>query len=198
MAIAGFGSVLIVSISVIEMVLYGQRFQVVPEWGIALFAIPSLVLIFVGLLGFSQFLKTESRRWALAGALTAGIGLASLVIAVLVNVGLAALGEITFTGAESVPLLGVLLVGTVAMLLLSFVVNGVGSALLRSPSRTIGILLLVALVEPFFSIFLDILFTVEVPGGPLATLAIEGLALILVGILLQNHIEHPPTGAETH
>lgn len=197
LGLGGGGSILVVAISAIEIMVYGQRFQAVPEWAIAVIVIPTLAALFIGLIGFSRYIEPASSRLALAGALTAGLGLLSLILGLSLNVILVLLGEITFTGAESVPALNVLLLSVFAMLLLSFLISGGASIFTGRPSRLIGFVLLFALVEPVFSIFFDILFTFEVPGGALTTLGVEGLALILVGYLLWTRHDHPEIRATT-
>lgn len=188
-AISGIGSLSVVAISVFEIVVYGQRFQVVPEWGIAVIGLPTFFATFVGLLGFYPWVADASRWLARGGGLAAAIGGASLVLAAVGGIVLQLLGGLAFTEGENNPALLALFLLVMSMLLLSFLLYGVASTLTKTPSRTVGLLLLLPIVEPLFTLVFDVLADIEIPGGPLGTLAVEGLALVALGYLLRTDTE---------
>lgn len=190
--LGGLGSVSVVSISVLEILVYGQRFQVMPEWGIALIVVPSLLATFIGLFGFYPYVSDHSPRLALGGIGAATFGGGLFIVTIGVTVVLDLLGIAEFTGGEDIPALTIAFVLLLLALLASFLLYGVASTLTKRPSRAIGLLLLVPIVEPLFTILFDVLLSIEVPGGPLGTLAAQGIALIVAGYLLSSYTE--PTG----
>lgn len=193
--IGGLGSVTVVAISLLEIVVYGQRFQAVPEWGIAIIALPTFFLTFVGLLGFYPYIADEAPRLSLGGALAAAFGGGLMVVTVVASVIVHLMGIVSFTETEQIPAFVVALLLLFLALLASFILYGIASTLTKTPSRTVGLLLLVPIVEPLFTILFDIILSVEIPGGPLGTLAVEGLALIAVGYFLRTGTE-PTDNAE--
>lgn len=190
--LAGLGSVSVVAISGLEILLYGQRFQVVPEIGIALVAIPTMFATLVGLLGFYPRIAGHSRWLARGGGATAAVGLLGVVLATVAGIVADLLGIARFTGGEDVAVLNFLFFLVIVTLLLSFLLYGVASVLTSRPSRLVGFLLLIPVVEPLSVIAFGLL-GVEVPGGPLITLGIQGVALLALGYFLYAAPE--PTGS---
>lgn len=182
LVIAGIGSLTVVAISVLELAVYGQRFEVVPEWGLAVIVIPTMFATLIGLLGFYPLVSEASPWLARGGAAGAAVGIASFLVTVVGGAILHLLGIVGFT-EEGNPLIlasfSLMFIG----LLLSFLLYGIASVLTRRPSRLVGVFLLIPLVEPL-SVFIIDMGGVEIPGGPLTTLAVEGIALIVVGYLI--------------
>lgn len=187
MVISGIGSLLIVAISVVEIIVYGQRFSVLPEWGLSLIVIPTLLITFIGLLGFYPHIADASRWLARGGVVAAAVGMLSLMVTVVGGLVLHLLGIEGFTEEGNPVILGFFFLMFIA-LLLTFLLYGVASVWTNRPSHIVGLLLLVPIVEPLSVLIIDI-FGVEVPGGPLTTLGVEGVALIAVGYLLWTHTE---------
>lgn len=193
--VGGMGSLSVLTISVLEIVLYGQRFEVVPEWGLAIIVIPTLSATLIGLLGFYPYVSGSSRWLARGGLAGAAVSLASLLITVIGGLILDLLGIVGFT-EEGNPVILVFFLLMFLGLLLSFLCYGLASVLTRRPSRLIGGLLLVPLVEPL-SVFLVDIFGVTIPGGPLTSLGVEGVALVVVGYLLWTSSKSPDRGEPT-
>lgn len=191
-AIGGVGSLSVVAISVLEMTIYGQRFQLVPEWGIAMIALPTFLATFLGLFGFYPYISDQAPRLSRVGAFAAGFGGVLLVVNVVASITLDLLGIVSFTGGEENPALLIGFMLLFVALFGSLLFYGIASVLTKTPSRTVGLLLLVTLVEPIFTLLFDVVVNIEIPGGPLGTLAVEGLALVLIGYLLWSGTEPTP------
>lgn len=169
----------------------------IPELLLSMLIIPSFFALFVvGLLGFYPYVASASPRLALGGVVTATIGGISLAVIVVGKVTLDLLGIVGFT--EEGPLVGLLFVMLLAYLL-SFLFYAVASVRTGRPSRIVGLLLLVIVVEPASGILFDI-FGVELGAtAPLVTLGIAAVAILAVGYLLRNeatptdHAEPAPT-----
>lgn len=187
LVVSGIGSLIIVTISVGEIVVYGQRFSVLPEWGLSLIVIPSLLITFIGLLGFYPYIADASRWLARGGVVAAAVGLLSLIVTVIGGLVLHLLGIEGFTEEGNPVILGFFFLMFIA-LLLTFLLYGVASVWTNRPSRIVGLLLLVPIVEPLSVFIIDIL-GVGIPGGPLTTLGVQGVAFIAVGYLLRTQTE---------
>lgn len=69
LTIGGVGSLTVVAISVLEIALYGQRFELIPEWGISIITVPTFFATFVGLFGFYPYVSGHAPRLSFGGAL---------------------------------------------------------------------------------------------------------------------------------
>lgn len=167
----------------------------VPELAISVFIVPSLLALFlVGLPGFYPFVADGSPRLALGGVVTATVGAVTISVAVLGKITLHFLGVIGFT--EEGPLVAGFLIAMLTFFL-SVLLYGVASVRSREPSRTVGLLLLVIIVEPA-AVLLNDAFGVDV-GIVIAflTLGIAGTAFLAIGYSLRtnstadSHVEAP-------
>jgi hypothetical protein len=156
----------------------------VPEMAIAVFTVPSLLaLLLVGLPGFYPFVAEGSPRLALGGGVVATIGGAAIAVTIPGKVALHALGIIGFT--EEGPLLAGFFIVTLA-LFLSVLLYGVASLTSGEPSRIVGLLLLVIILEPA-TVLLNDVIGVDV-GIVIAflTLGIAGTAFLAIGYSLRT------------
>jgi hypothetical protein len=157
-----------------------------PEWIAMGPLLLGLWFVLVGLVGLYPYVAERSPRVSLAGLGTGGIGLiawsVSIVAAIIVDI----TSERTFAdpGTWGPPLLAVAFI----LALLSFLAFGIASTRTATPSRTIGILLLVPVVAFFGQAVL--LLSKILTGEVIAVLqlglgGIIGVVLIAVGFLVQ-------------
>lgn len=156
---------------------------VIPELVISVFVVPSLLALFlIGLPGFYPYVAESSPRLALAGLIAASAGGATVVVMTVAKVALDLLGVVGFT--EEGPLVIGFILAFTAMLL-SVIFYGVGSTRSGEPSRTVGLLLLLVIVEPA-AVLVNDLVGIDV-GVALAfgTLGVGGAAFLAIGYLLR-------------
>jgi len=156
----------------------------VPEMAIAVFTAPSLLaLLLVGLPGLYPFVAEGSPRLALGGAVTATLGGVIIAVSILGKVALDLLGVIGFT--DEGPLLAGFFIAMLAFFLSVFV-YGVASLKYGEPSRIVGLLLLVIILEPA-TVLLNDVIGVDV-GIVIAflTLGIAGTAFLAIGYSLRT------------
>jgi len=155
-----------------------------PELAVSVFVVPSLLaLILIGLPGFYPFIADGSPRLALGGAISATIGGVIIAVTVVGKVVLDLMGIIGFT--EEGPLVAGFFL-TMLAFFLSVLLYGVASLRSRKPSRTVGLLLLVIIVEPGVVLLNDV---VGVDLGIVVaflSLGIAGMAFIGIGYLLRT------------
>jgi hypothetical protein len=156
----------------------------VPELAISVFVLPSLlVLLLVGLPGFYPFVADGSPRLALGGVAFATIGGVIIAVTAVGKLALDLMGIIGFTEE------GPLVVGffiTMFSFFLSVLLYGVASVRSREPSRIVGLLLLVIIVEPAVVLLNDV-FGIDL-GIVVAflSLAIAGMTFLAIGYLLRT------------
>jgi hypothetical protein len=178
--VTGAGFLLALALLVVDTVATVN----VPEMAIAVFTGPSLLaLLLVGLPGFYPFVAEGSPRLALGGAVVATIGGAAIAVTILGKVALHLLGIIGFT--EEGPLLAGFFIVMLA-LFLSVLLYGAASLTSGEPSRIVGLLLLVIILEPA-TVLLNDVIGVDV-GIVIAflTLGIAGTAFLAIGYSLRT------------
>lgn len=156
----------------------------VPELAISVFVLPSLlVLLLVGLSGFHPFVADGSPRLALGGAVFATIGGVIIAVTAVGKLALDLMGIIGFT--EEGPLVAGFFI-TMLAFFLSVLLYGVASVRSKEPSRIVGLLLLVIIVEPGVVLLNDV-FGVDL-GIVVAflSLAIAGMTFLAIGYLLRT------------
>jgi len=159
-----------------------------PEMVISVVVVPSMLLLsVVGLPGFYGYLADASPRLALSGAIAATVAGLSVIVTSVGKIGLDLLGIIGFT--EEGPLLAGFFLFLIGFFL-SVLLYGVASARTGEPSRLVGILLLVIVVEPALTLVNDLVGIDIGISVAFASLGIAGIALVLIGYLL--HVESTP------
>jgi lipid-A-disaccharide synthase-like uncharacterized protein len=146
-----------------------------------------LWFVFVGLIGLYPRIAEGSRRLSLGGVGTSAIAWVLWSITLLAAIGVDITSDRTIAdpGSWAPPLLA----GAFVLALLSFLIYGIASTWSESPSRTLGILLLIPVVAFLGQAML--LVSKILTGDVVAVLqlALGGLTaivLIVVGYLLQN------------
>jgi len=156
----------------------------VPEVAISVFVVPSLLaLVLVGLPGFYPFVADGSPRLARAGAVLATIGGVIIAVTVLGKVALDLMGIIGFT--EEGPLVAGFFI-TMFAFFLSVLLYGAASVRSMEPSRIVGILMLVIIVEPGAVLLNDVIGVDLGIVVAFLTLGIAGIAFLAIGYLLRT------------
>lgn len=173
----------------VSFVLVGVRDVMavdMPELLISVFALPGVaVILLIGLLGFYPHLSDAAPRLSLGGAVLSAIGGIALIVTTIGAIILQLTTETGFTQAEDNPLLLVLFFLVMGSFLLSFLFYGIGSVLTQQPSLLIGVLLLIAGVEPGSPFLFDVVGVDPGPLGAEITLGIAALAMVGVGVVLR-------------
>lgn len=144
-----------------------------------------LWFVFVGLVGFYPTLADAASRLSTGGVVISGIAwvIWTATMAAAIGVDLATQRTFVDPGSWAPPLLA----GGFVLALLSFLLYGVASTRAETPSRTVGVLLLVP-VAAFFGqaiLLVSKIVTGSVQSGlQLALGGVIGLTLIAVGYLL--------------
>lgn len=162
-----------------------------PEWASAIIFIGSILLMFVGLVGFYPYIADRSPRLALAGAWTAAIGGASLVVTVTAGILLDLMGGTGFTSGENNPVLLGLFFLVMVCFFLTILFTGIASVRTKRPSRGVGLLLLVPIVEPGSVLVMDLIGIDLGFSVALATLGIAGISLVAAGYLTRSETTQP-------
>lgn len=146
----------------------------VPAWVNTLLGIGGIWLISIGLIGFYPKLVDAARRPAIAGLVTGGVAWVLLTI----GLGWSVLRDLTGQGTfgEGPPMGDFLFIGALVMVLLSFLVYGIWSVRTRTPSRVVGLMLLVPFVA--FLLLVGIFFA----GNALGTDPPVPVLLVLFGL----------------
>lgn len=156
----------------------------VSELLVSVFTVPgSLALFLVALPGFYPYVSEGSPKLALGGVIAATLGATSLAVLLVGKIALDLLGIIGFTEE------GPLVVGFFLMFLaffLSVVLYGLASVLSGEPSRMIGYLLLLIILEPATVLLTDVVGIDLGVVVALGTLGLSGLAFVLIGYMLRN------------
>ena len=156
----------------------------VSEMVVSVVVIPSLFALTVfALPGFYPYVADASPRLALIGGVAGFVAGAVMAFQTVAKSALHVLGIIRFT--EDGPLIGLFFLLLFAFFL-SVLFYGLASARSGEPSRLVGILLLVIVVEPGAALLNDVLgfdFGIEVLY---VTLGVAGLALVLIGYSLRS------------
>jgi len=156
----------------------------VPEVAISVFVVPSLLaLVLVGLPGFYPFVADGSPRLARGGAVLATIGGVIIAVTVLGKVALDLMGIIGFT--EEGPLVAGFFI-TMFAFFLSVLLYGAASVRSMEPSRIVGILMLVIIVEPGAVLLNDVIGVDLGIVVAFLTLGIAGIAFLAIGYLLRT------------
>ncbi|WP_435361926.1 hypothetical protein [Haloarchaeobius sp. DFWS5] len=146
-----------------------------------------LWFVFVGLIGFAARVTDSAPRLSLGGLLTSGIGWVALTVGLTAAVVVDLTSERTFIepGSWAPPLLA----GAFVLALLSFLLLGSAAVRAASPSRTVGLLLLVP-VAAFFGeavLLLSKILTGTASGVlQLALSGLIGVVLLVVGYRLRG------------
>lgn len=161
----------------------------VSEIMISVFTVPgALALSLVALPGYYRYVADASPTLALGGVVAAAISGASVALVVVGGVALDLLGISGFT--EEGPLMFGFFLWLLAFFL-SMLFYGVASTRTGEPSRVVGLLLLVVIVEPGAALLNDVT-AVDLGVFVLyATLAVAGGAFLAVGYLLRSESTSP-------
>lgn len=186
--IAGFG---FLSLSVVGA-LDAAEIMSSPAWVHAILGLGSVVVVFIGLLGFYPVVADAAPRLSLGGAVTSAIGGAAITVAVVGSIGVAVTTQQPFGEGPSwgPPLLTLAFI----LALLSFLSYGIASSRTNCPSRTVGLLLLVPVVVFLGQAVLllsKILAAFVLATAQLALAGIVAIALIAVGYRLQTDATGP-------
>lgn len=160
----------------------------VPGWVNILFGLGGIWALLIGLIGFYTLVADSAPRLSLGGVVTGAIGW----VALTVGLGWAIILDLTTqtTVAEGPPLGTQIFISALILALLSFLCYGIASSRTYSPSRTVGLLLLlpfVAFLVLILFFFGSNLYGIEAPEGvPLALFGIAALGLIAVGYALRT------------
>ena len=154
----------------------------VPEIVLSVVVIPSLLALTVfALPGFYPYVADASPRLALIGGVAGFVAGAVMAFQLVAKSALHVLGIIGFT--EDGPLIGLFFLLMFA-LFLSVLFYGLASVRSGEPSRLVGLLLLVIVVEPGAALLNDVLgfdFGIAILY---VTLGVAGLAMFLIGYSL--------------
>ena len=181
----GFMVTGVASLLSLALLLVGEISAVtVPEIVLSVVVIPSLLALTVfALPGFYPYVADASPRLALIGGVAGFVAGAVMVFQLVATSALHVLGIIGFT--EEGPLIGLFFLLLFA-LFLSVLFYGLASVRSGEPSRLVGLLLLVIVVEPGAALLNDVLgfdFGIEVLY---VTLGVAGLAMFLIGYSLRD------------
>lgn len=158
----------------------------VPEMVISVAIVPSLFALTVfGLPGFYPYVADASPRLALAGAVAGFVAGGVMLFMTVTKIALHVLGIIGFT--EDGPLVGLFFLILFAFFL-SVLFYGIASARTGEPSRLVGILLLVIIVEPGVALLNDVVGLELGIVVLYVALGVAGAALILIGYGLRSAV----------
>ena len=178
--VGGVGSLLSLALLLVDT----MSGVTVSEMVMSVVVIPNLLALTVfALPGFYPYVADASPRLALIGGVAGFVAGAVMVFQLVATSALHVLGIIGFT--EEGPLIGLFFLLMFA-LFLSVLFYGLASVRSGEPSRLVGILLLVIVVEPGASLLYDVLgfdFGIAILY---ATLGVSGLALFLIGYSLRD------------
>lgn len=168
------------------LVADGMTAVTVPEIVISVVVVPSLfALTVLGLPGFYPYVADASPRLALAGAVAGFVAGGVLLFMTVTKTALHVLGIIGFT--EDGPLVGLFFLILFAFFL-SVLFYGIASVRSGEPSRLVGILLLVIIVEPGAALLNDVIGLDFGIAVLYVTLGVAGVALILIGYGLRSAV----------
>lgn len=175
----GLGGLAILVDVVLQFVTSGS----VPGWINTMLGLGGIWVVLVGLVGFYSRVAESAPRLAFAGGATSAIAW----IALTVGLGWGIVLDLTTqrTIAEGPPLGGQIFVSAIVLTLLSFLLYGVASGRTRTPSRTVGLALLVPFLA--FLVLLALFFGNNVygfqpPDGVIRALfGLAALGMIAVG-----------------
>lgn len=155
----------------------------VPGWLNILLGLGGIWVVLIGLIGFYPLVAESAPRLALGGVMTGAIGW----VALTVGLGWGIILDLTTqtTIAEGPPLGTQIFMSALILTLLSFLLYGVASSRTDTPSRTVGL----ALLLPFLAFLMlmvfffgNNLYGIEPPDGAILTLfGIAALGIIAVG-----------------
>lgn len=156
----------------------------VSESLVSVFVLPSfLALSFLGLPGFYPYVADASPRLALGGVVAAAVAASSVTVVTVGKIALHLLGIVGFT--EEGPLLAGFFLWLVAFFL-SVLFYGVASVRTSEPSRVVGLLLLVIIIEPAVTLLNDLVGIDVGIAVAFLTLGIAGAAFLAIGYLLRS------------
>lgn len=172
-----------------------------PAWLHAILGLGGVLVVFIGLLGFYPVVADVAPRLSLGGVLTSALGGAAITVGVVGSAVIALTTQQTFGAGPSwgPPLLALAFI----LALLSFLAYGIASLRTSSPSRIIGLLLLVPVVVFLGQALLllsKILTDTVLASAQLALAAIAAIALVAVGYRLRTdtaETEQPESSPET-
>lgn len=158
-----------------------------PAWVHALLGLGGVLFVFIGLLGFYPFVAEPAPRLSLSGVVTSAIGGVAITVGVVGSIVVALTTQQTFGEGPSwgPPLLALAFI----FALLSFLFYGIASSRTNSPSRTVGVLLLVpvlAFLGQASLLISKILADAVLESAQLALAGIAAIALIAVGYRLRT------------
>jgi hypothetical protein len=178
-------------LALVPLLMDSMTSVAVPEIVVSVVVVPTMAVIsLVALPGFYRYVADGSPRLAFAGFVAAAVAAASITLVTVGKVGLDLLGIVGFT--EEGPLVAGFFLWMLGFFL-SMLLYGLASIRSGEPSRVVGLLLLVVIVEPGTTLLNDV---VGLDLGIVllyATLAVAGGAFLGVGYLLRS--EHAPRGA---
>jgi len=156
----------------------------VSELALSAVVIPSLFALSVfGLPGFYPYVADASPRLALVGGIAGVVAGAVMTFQTVAKTALHVMGIIGFT--EDGPLVGLFFL-LLAAFFLSVLFYGIASTRTGEPSRLVGILLLLIVVEPGSALVNDVLGLDLGIAVLYVTLAVAGVALLVIGYQLQS------------
>ena len=156
----------------------------VPEIVLSVVVIPSLFALTVfALPGFYPYVADASPRLALIGGVAGFVAGAVMTFQTVAKTVLHVLGIIGFT--EDGPLIGLFFLLLFAFFL-SVLFYGVASVRSEEPSRLVGLLLLLIVVEPASALLNDVVGLDFGIAILYVTLGVAGLALVLIGYSLRS------------
>lgn len=152
-----------------------------PAWLHAVLLLGGLWVVFVGLVGFKPAIADAAPRLALGGALASALGGLALTVGLVSSIAVSLTSDAQF--GEGPAWGPPLLVGAFLLALVSFGLYGIASARTGTPSRPVGLLMLVPVAG--FLGQAALLMAKIATGNALATLQLilaAGIALAIVGI----------------
>lgn len=156
----------------------------ISELLVSVFVVPSLLALFlVGLPGFYPYVADASPRLALGGVVAAIAGGTIVAVMTGAKIALDLLGVVGFT--EEGPLVFGFILAFMA-LFLSVLFYGVASTRSGEPTRTVGLLLLLIIVEPAAVIVNDLVGIDVGVVVAFGTLGVAGIAFLAIGYILQG------------
>lgn len=140
----------------------------VPTWSISVFLIVGLLAAYVGLLGFYPQVSPTAPRLSLAGVVATAVAVVILASAIIYTVATS-----SFTQGPPFPVFPLLILSTI----LGFLLLGTASLRTSTPTRRIGILLIL----PAIAWLSDIIFIVTT--STLEVEAVAGIPLIVIPLI---------------
>ena len=178
--VGGVGSLLSLALLLVDT----MSGVTVSEMVISVVVIPNLLALTVfALPGFYPYVADASPRLALIGGVAGFVAGAVMAFQLVAKSALHALGIIGFT--EDGPLIGLFFLLMFAFFL-SVLFYGIASVRSGEPSRLVGILLLVIIVEPGAALLNDVIGLNFGIAVLYVTLGVAGLALFLIGYSLRD------------